>query len=173
MGSKHRNNNSLRENSMKMVVNIIKLSSFSIAEMSLGTPSPPVVTKSLAHVTGSVVVAQEQLLSQIPGSRRSQEPQGSSKPKSFVMQPDEGNGSSHVIHQDNSVIDRWASEYIRKCILKYRFPLLFVVCLPSSSRERDQANSSRPRERDLESNTSLFELCIQKELYVVAVRRVV
>ncbi|KAJ6875393.1 hypothetical protein NC652_034952 [Populus alba x Populus x berolinensis] len=36
------------------------------------------------------------------------------------MQPDEGNGSSHVIHQDNSVIDRWASEYIRKVHEKNR-----------------------------------------------------
>ncbi|KAL9337816.1 hypothetical protein Peur_069585 [Populus x canadensis] len=120
MGSKHGNNNSLCEKSMKMVVNIIKLSSFSIAKMSLGTPSPPVATKSLAHVTGSVVVPKEPLLSQIPGSRRSQEPQGSSNPKSFVMQPDEGNGSSHVIHEDNSVINGRASDYIRKVHEKNR-----------------------------------------------------
>lgn len=47
-------------------------------------------------------------------SRRSQESQGSSKPISFVMQPDEGNGSTHAIHKENSVIDGRASDYIRK-----------------------------------------------------------
>ncbi|CAK7322921.1 unnamed protein product [Dovyalis caffra] len=120
MSSKHRSNNSLCEKSMKMVVNIIKLSSFSIAKMSLGTPSPPVVTKSLVPGTGSVMVVNEPLLSQIPGSQRSQEPQGSSKPISFVMQPDEGNGSSHVIHKENSVIDGRASDYIRKVHEKNR-----------------------------------------------------
>uniref|UniRef100_A0A2K1YAB5 Uncharacterized protein n=1 Tax=Populus trichocarpa TaxID=3694 RepID=A0A2K1YAB5_POPTR len=114
MSSKNRSNNSLCENSMKVAVNIIKLSSFSIAKMSLGTHSPPVVTKSYIPMTGSVMVANEPLLSQIPGSRRSQESQGSSKPISFVMQPDEGNGSTHAIHKENSVIDGRASDYIRK-----------------------------------------------------------
>lgn len=30
------------------------------------------------------------------------------------MQPDEGNGSKHAIHKENSVIDGRASDYIRK-----------------------------------------------------------
>ncbi|KAJ6888594.1 hypothetical protein NC652_029620 [Populus alba x Populus x berolinensis] len=111
MSSKNRSNNSLSENSMKVAVNIIKLSSFSIAKMSLGTHSPPVVTKSHIPMTGSVMVANEPLLSQIPGSRRSQ---GSSKPISFVMQPDEGNGSTHAFDKENSVVDERASDYIRK-----------------------------------------------------------
>ncbi|KAF9667798.1 hypothetical protein SADUNF_Sadunf15G0060900 [Salix dunnii] len=120
MSSKHRNNNSLCEKSMNMVVNIIKLSSFSIAKMSLGTPSPPVVSKSLVPVPGSVAAANEILMSQIPGSQRSQESQGSSKPISFVKQPDEGNGSSHVIHKENIFIDAMASDYIRKVHEKIR-----------------------------------------------------
>ncbi|KAI5569114.1 hypothetical protein BDE02_12G056800 [Populus trichocarpa] len=114
MSSKNRSNNSLCEKSMKVAVNIIKLSSFSIAKMSLGTHGPPVVTKSHIPMTGSVMVANEPLLSQIPGSRRSQESQGSSKPISFVMQPDEGNGSTRAIQKENSVIDGRASDYIRK-----------------------------------------------------------
>ncbi|KAG5230071.1 Serine/threonine-protein kinase [Salix suchowensis] len=99
MSSKHRNNNSICEKSMNMVVNIIRLSSFSIATMSLD------------HLP---------LMTQIPGSRRSQESHGSSKPISFVMQPDEGNGSSRVIHKENSFIDERASDYIRRVHEKNR-----------------------------------------------------
>ena len=69
---------------MKMVVNIIKLSSFSIAKMSLGTPSPPVATKSLAHVTGSVVVAKEPLLSQ-SNSRKSKVPRATGKLRAKII----------------------------------------------------------------------------------------
>lgn len=57
---------------MKVVVIIINLSSFSIAKMSQGTHGPPVVTNFQSPMTGSVMVANEPLLSQIPGSRRSQ-----------------------------------------------------------------------------------------------------
>ncbi|KAG5234099.1 hypothetical protein IMY05_012G0049500 [Salix suchowensis] len=90
MSSKHRSNNSLCEKSMKVVVIIINLSSFSIAKMSQGTHGPPVVTNCQSPMTGSVMVANEPSLS---------------KPISFVMHPDEGNGSTHAIHKDNSIID--------------------------------------------------------------------
>ncbi|KAJ6760611.1 hypothetical protein OIU79_025449 [Salix purpurea] len=122
MSSKHRNNNSICEKSMNMVVNIIRLSSFSIATMSLGSPSPPVISKRLVSVAaGSVPAAKEPLMTQIPGSQRSQESHGSSKPISFVMQPDEGNGSSRVIHKDqNSCIDERASDFIRRVHEKNR-----------------------------------------------------
>ncbi|KAJ6676758.1 hypothetical protein OIU85_009981 [Salix viminalis] len=109
MSSKHRNNNSICEKSMNMVVNIIRLSSFSIATMSLGSPCPPVVSKRLVPVeAGSVAAAKEPLMTQ------------SSKPISFVMQPDEGNGSSRVIHKENSFIDERASDYIRRVHEKNR-----------------------------------------------------
>ncbi|KAG5230078.1 hypothetical protein OIU78_029825 [Salix suchowensis] len=120
MSSKHRNNNSICEKSMNMVVNIIRLSSFSIATMSLGSPSPPVVSKRLVPVAGSVAADKEPLMTPIPGSRRSQESHGSSKPISFVMQPDEGTGSSRVIHKENSFIDERASDFIRRVHEKNR-----------------------------------------------------
>ncbi|KDP31170.1 hypothetical protein JCGZ_11546 [Jatropha curcas] len=113
MSGKVRGNDSLCEKSMKVVVNIIKLSSFSLAKMSLGETGPSVVTKNLPSVTGSIKDAKEPLLPELPGSRKSQQVRSRSKPVSFVMQPDEGNGSSYVIHED-SIIDGKASDYIRK-----------------------------------------------------------
>ncbi|OAY30957.1 hypothetical protein MANES_14G072000v8 [Manihot esculenta] len=114
MSRKVRSNDSLCEKSMKMVVSIIKLSSFSIAKMSLGATEPAVVTKKLAPVTGSVMDANGPLLPQIPRSHKSQQVRSRSKPFSFVMQPDEGNSSAYTIHEENSVIDGMASDYIRK-----------------------------------------------------------
>ncbi|KAJ4833167.1 hypothetical protein Tsubulata_051565 [Turnera subulata] len=122
MSSKGRNaNHSLCEKSMKMVVNILKLSSFSIAKMSLGTTGHPIGTRNLAPVTGLMVpAANDPFPSPIPGSQRSQEPQSSSRPLSFVMQPGEEKGSSYVIHEQNSHIDGKASDYIRKVHAKNR-----------------------------------------------------
>ncbi|KAK9278255.1 hypothetical protein L1049_027819 [Liquidambar formosana] len=78
---KARNNNkSLCQKSMKMVTNILKLSSFSIAKMSLGSARPPAATKNLASMKGSIMVASEPLLPQFPLSQRSLEPERSSKP---------------------------------------------------------------------------------------------
>ncbi|KAF2311376.1 hypothetical protein GH714_022142 [Hevea brasiliensis] len=114
MNSKYRSNDSLWEKSMKMVVNIIKLSSFSIAKMSLGATGPTVVTKQLAPVTGSVMDADGPLLPQIARSHKSQQVRSRTKPFSFVMQPDDGNDSPHTIYEENSVIDGMASDYIRK-----------------------------------------------------------
>ncbi|CAN0900726.1 hypothetical protein LINGRAHAP2_LOCUS21006 [Linum grandiflorum] len=127
MGSKDvRSSNSLCEKSMKMVVNIIRLSSFSIAKMSLGTAASgsgsPVVNRNLAPMTNSVVAAKEPLLPQIPGSQRSQEPQTRSKHKSFLMEPArKGKGSSScMVHEESSVIDGMAADYIRKVHEKNR-----------------------------------------------------
>ncbi|CAN1836222.1 hypothetical protein LINPERHAP1_LOCUS34696 [Linum perenne] len=125
MGGKDRSNNSLCEKSMKVVVNIIRLSSFSIAKMSLGTAGSgsgsPVLKRNLAPMTNSAVATKEPLLPQIPGSRRSQEPQTRSNHKSFLMEPGKGNGSSScMVHEESSVIDGKASDYIRKVHEKNR-----------------------------------------------------
>ncbi|CAL5372505.1 unnamed protein product [Camellia sinensis] len=113
-GSTRSNNKkSLYEKSMKMVSNILKLSSFSSAKMTLGgtpslktTPPPP------------------SPLSQLPGTQMAREPSNSSKPVSYVTEPFEGNdGSSlHVIHEENG-IDGDASKYIKRVHDKYRYDL--------------------------------------------------
>ncbi|XVF50228.1 hypothetical protein PTKIN_Ptkin04bG0079300 [Pterospermum kingtungense] len=105
-----RNDKSLCEKSMKMVVNIIKLSSFSIAKMSLGTsgtehPSSP--TKSLTPATDSDMVT-DQLLQQ-----------SSSKPYSYVVQPEGGN-ESMMVHQEKRDGDGIFAAYIRKVHEKNR-----------------------------------------------------
>ncbi|KAK2663871.1 hypothetical protein Ddye_002445 [Dipteronia dyeriana] len=100
-------NKSLCENSMKMMVNIIKLSSFSIAKMSFGSAgSSPAATKNL-QVNGP-------LLPQSPGSRKSEKPKNSSKPVSFLMGQTGESESSYVVHGERSHIDGKASAYIRK-----------------------------------------------------------
>ncbi|WCJ36009.1 hypothetical protein M5689_017231 [Euphorbia peplus] len=103
---------------MKMVVNIIKLSSFSIAKMSLGVGTESsLVKKNLAPVvTASVTVSDQP---EIPaGSRKSsQQLRSRSKPySSFVMQKaeDGGKGSTYMIREGNSLIDGMASDYIKK-----------------------------------------------------------
>lgn len=99
-------NNSLRDNSMKMVVNIIKLSSFSIANMSLGAAGPSTATK--------IVGDNEPLLPQFPGSQKSEKSWNSSK-ATFLMEPSGGDKSSYVnLIQEGKCVDGMASEYIRK-----------------------------------------------------------
>ncbi|KAF5734163.1 hypothetical protein HS088_TW16G00607 [Tripterygium wilfordii] len=133
MSGEEKSRRSFCEDSMKMVTNIIKLSSFSIAKLTLGTASSsssssPVAVKSLApevarSCSGSGSGSGSVMVPQIPGSRRSQKPRSSSKPVSFVMQPAdrENESSSYVIHEEKkSVIDDQASDYISKVRKKNR-----------------------------------------------------
>ncbi|TXG50358.1 hypothetical protein EZV62_022882 [Acer yangbiense] len=92
---------------MKMMVNIIKLSSFSIAQMSLGAAGPSAAATKNLQVN-------EPLLPQSPGSQKSEKPKNSSKPVSFLMEPTGGSESSYVVHGEKSRIDGEASAYIRK-----------------------------------------------------------
>lgn len=92
---------------------MIRLSSFSIAKMSLGmgrAPAPPRNSAPNA-ATG------EPLLPQFHGggssSSRSQVPESSSKPIIYLIAPSEGAGSSYVIRSEKSV-DGMASDYIQK-----------------------------------------------------------
>lgn len=106
MNSKDRSNKSICEKSMKMVVNIIKLSSFCIAKVSLGVGGHPVAAKNLVPVISSVMV---DMPSQ---SRRSQELQSSSKQTSYLIEPSEKDKS--IVIREEMSIDGRASAYIRK-----------------------------------------------------------
>ncbi|MBA0735282.1 hypothetical protein Gogos_019144 [Gossypium gossypioides] len=79
-----RNDKSLCEKSMKMVMNIIRFSSFSIAKTSLGTTgyrSTP--TKNLKPATDSDMVIDDELPQpQFSGNQRSEKLQSSTKPRS-------------------------------------------------------------------------------------------
>lgn len=104
MNSKDRNNKSLRENSVKVVANIVKSSAFSIAKMSLGAPAAAKTAGPNKDPVNFI----------IKPSYRSEKPKSSSNPVSFLMEPNEGNESSYVVHEGKSVIDGMASAYIRK-----------------------------------------------------------
>ncbi|KAF3972150.1 hypothetical protein CMV_004311 [Castanea mollissima] len=95
MNGKGRSNKSICEKSMKMVVNIIKLSSFCISKMSLG-------------VGGNQVMVDMSTKNQ-----RSQEPQSRSKKISYLIEPSENDESTYVICEEMN-IDGRASAYIRK-----------------------------------------------------------
>ncbi|KAA8540889.1 hypothetical protein F0562_024973 [Nyssa sinensis] len=120
MNKKSRSKRSLCEKSMKIVANIVKLSSFSIAKISLGTAGPPPRTKNLASFDSDKVV-NDPLLPRFPGSR-SQEPQCSSKSVSYLIEPIEGNEFVDVICEEKS-IDGRASAYITKVHEKNRHDL--------------------------------------------------
>lgn len=118
MNGKDRSSESLCETSVKMVTNIIKLSSFSVAKASLGTSTRPQSSRNLSLNVGddSYVVGPEPPLPRFPGSRRSQE---SSKPISYLVEPGKGVGSAYLIHEEENV-DSMASDYINKVHEKNR-----------------------------------------------------
>ena len=114
-----RNDKSLCEKSMKMVVNIIKLSSFSIAKMSLGATGHPTATKNLTTPTDSDMVTGELLQPPFSVSQRSEKLQNSTKPYSFVMQPGRGN-EPLMVHEEKRDSDGMFAAYIRKVHEKNR-----------------------------------------------------
>lgn len=119
MNSKDRSSKSLCERSMKMVTNIVKLSSFSIANMSLGTSRAPRSSRnhSLSVGHNPQVVDPEPLLPRIPGSRRRS--QESSRPISYLVEPGEGVESTCLVLEEKNV-DGMASDYINKVHKKNR-----------------------------------------------------
>ncbi|KAK7389006.1 hypothetical protein VNO78_23837 [Psophocarpus tetragonolobus] len=111
---------SLCEKSMKVVVNVIRLSSFSIAQMTLGA------TSTRKASPGSDVDPDEESLvpDQFPASKRSQQPQSRANPI-YVIKSDGSNGSTeHLIYQERvpgdvnpkkeQCVDKSASDYICK-----------------------------------------------------------
>ncbi|KAB2001966.1 hypothetical protein ERO13_D11G031200v2 [Gossypium hirsutum] len=109
-----RNERSLCEKSMKMVANIIRLSSFSIAKMSLGEPTTA-TTKSPVPTTGSDTFTDEP--SRFSGSHK----QTRSKPYSFMMEPAASDGNeSRMVREEKEHSDGRFAEYIRKVHEKNR-----------------------------------------------------
>ncbi|GAV74385.1 hypothetical protein CFOL_v3_17865 [Cephalotus follicularis] len=105
---------------MKMVANFVRLSSFSIAMMSLGEGGHPGSTTAFAPASSLDSVAAEPLVSQISGDRRFRETQSCSKPISYLMQPSKEDVSSFVIHREDSATDEMFANYIRKAHEKNR-----------------------------------------------------
>jgi hypothetical protein len=119
MSSDDRCNESLCEKSIKMVANIIKLSSFSISKMTLGEGRQTAAPRSLEPLADSAMADNKPEPFRISGSRRSQQPQGGSK-HSFLIEPGEKNDSTYEIHEEMMSIDGRASAYIRKVHEKNR-----------------------------------------------------
>ncbi|GLU12265.1 hypothetical protein SLE2022_289600 [Rubroshorea leprosula] len=112
-----RDNKSLYEESLKMAVGIIKLSSFSIAKMSLGPSGPPTGTENPAAALDSA--SDKPPLRQSARSQKSEKLQSSSKP--VLMQPagGENEGSISILHMMHES-DETFSDYIRRVREKYK-----------------------------------------------------
>ncbi|KAE8722244.1 hypothetical protein F3Y22_tig00014304pilonHSYRG00114 [Hibiscus syriacus] len=114
---------SLCEKSMKVVANIIKLSSFSIAKMSLGeaTGHPTAAKGRPTSVTDSDTFADGPMSQPPLSSGMSEKLQSRSKPYSFVMQPEDGgNESLEVRGGERDDGDGKFSAYIKKVHEKNR-----------------------------------------------------
>ncbi|KAL5722431.1 hypothetical protein ACHQM5_005954 [Ranunculus cassubicifolius] len=109
--NKRSNQKSLCEKSMKIVVNILKISSLSLATMSLGSPSGNGKLKS--EVTEITFVTKNS------GQSRLKEPENSLKTSSYLLNPDQEKASSYVIHNEMNV-DGKASDYIQRFHAKNR-----------------------------------------------------
>ncbi|MCD7461714.1 hypothetical protein HAX54_046874 [Datura stramonium] len=112
MNNKSRSNKSLCERSMKMVTNVIRLSSFSIARMSLGMATQPAAGKIPATLIKGSPTAQ------FPESLRSQEPVNIKKPIAYLIEPDESGKSLYAVNE--KCVDGRASDYIRRVHEKNR-----------------------------------------------------
>lgn len=116
---------SLCEMSLQVAANMIKLSSFSIAKLSLGIGGTPTSTMYSASLTAPDAVSTDnhlRLHPQFPGgssSSRSQVTESSSKPIIYLIEPNTGAGLSYMVREDTGV-DGKASEYIRKVHEQYQ-----------------------------------------------------
>ncbi|KAI3429975.1 uncharacterized protein J3R85_008480 [Psidium guajava] len=111
MNYKKRSSNSICERSMKMVTDILRLSSLSIASMSLGTAGHPASVRIRSSGKDSCMMAEEPVVPQFPSSRQSQEPKSRLKPMSYLVEPENWIKSANVLHDDKNV-DGMASDYI-------------------------------------------------------------
>lgn len=119
MKSKKTKDRSLYENSMKVVANLVKMSSFYLAKTSLGTAEKdPVEPRKLQTAKSFVMVANNPV-------SRSQEPVTNSKKVSYLVEPDEGYRSSYDFQEDMNV-DGKASDYIRKVHEKNQKDLFLI-----------------------------------------------
>ena len=98
---------SLCEKSMDLIMNIIKLSSLSLARKSFRTARLP-AKRNRVPVTGAVTVS---IPHQLPASQALQEPENGSKSYSYLIEI-ERKSPSYMIPEIENVDDR-ASDYIR------------------------------------------------------------
>ncbi|PIN22651.1 hypothetical protein CDL12_04635 [Handroanthus impetiginosus] len=126
MNRKGKNNKSLCEKSMEVVINFVKLSSFSIAKMSLRPSSPQSPSTVEKHKDSRSFHANFsdslRSVSSLSSNLKLQKSQRSSKAISYLLEPfGEGNtnSSTFVVNEEES-IDGKASEYIRKVHEKNR-----------------------------------------------------
>jgi len=99
---KSKNEKSLCEKSMKVVVNIIKLSSFSIAQKTLGATTS---TRKAGPESDMDSDEEAPVPDQLSTSRRSQQPQSRANP-TYVIKSGGSNGSTeHLIYQERVPID--------------------------------------------------------------------
>lgn len=104
---------------MKVVANLVKMSSFYLAKISLGTAEKdPVEPRKLQTAKSFVMVANNPV-------SRSQEPVTNSKKVSYLVEPDEGYRSSYDFQEDMNV-DGKASDYIRKVHEKNQKDLFLI-----------------------------------------------
>ncbi|KAK6787702.1 hypothetical protein RDI58_016227 [Solanum bulbocastanum] len=118
MKNKSRSNNSLCEKSMKMVTNVIRLSSFSIARMSLGIATEPAPGGKITASYPATFIKVSPT-AQFPESLRSQEPVNDKKPIAYLIEPTE-NGKSSLYAVNDETVDGRASDYIRRVHEKNR-----------------------------------------------------
>ncbi|KAF9624701.1 hypothetical protein IFM89_012994 [Coptis chinensis] len=108
---KRNNKKSLCEKTMKIVVNIMKISSLSLAQMSLGsTAAPQTITYENSSSDAFVEITR---ITQDSGQLRLQELENSSNLSSLFLNPNEGKASSYVIREVKDVNEA-ASDYIHK-----------------------------------------------------------
>lgn len=117
---------SLCEKSMEVVVNVIRLSTFSIAKRTLGATTRSKSGKDLSGSDFSDMEPEkehQQVPDQFPASKRSQQPQSRANP-TYVIKSVGSNGSTgYVIHEErvhkvspkkDQCVDGLASDYISK-----------------------------------------------------------
>ncbi|CAN4100460.1 unnamed protein product [Withania somnifera] len=115
---KNKSNSSLCENTVKMVTNVIRLSSFSIARMSLGMATQP-ATAGKFPASHPATFTKDSQVAEFPASFRSLEPVNIKKPIAFLIEPTESGKSSLYAVNEKSVDGR-ASDYIRRVHEKNR-----------------------------------------------------
>ncbi|KAK7848043.1 hypothetical protein CFP56_005592 [Quercus suber] len=95
---------------MMLVANIMKLSTLSLASMSLGTTfkQPPI---DCVPATAKVPSVNASMVPEFPRSQRSQEPENNPKQYSYLIEPEKDKSSYAICESD---IDDKAAEYIKR-----------------------------------------------------------
>ncbi|KAL3748316.1 hypothetical protein ACJRO7_009535 [Eucalyptus globulus] len=119
MSYNNRSNDSLCGRSMKMMTNILRSSSLSIASTTLGTTVRSVPIRSHSFAEDSSMMAEKSVVVQSPGTCLSQQPRGRSMPVTYLVELEDGTESAYVLRDDMNVDGR-ASDYIARVHRKNR-----------------------------------------------------